>query len=901
MSMWRWLTRGPSGRWSRRRYEQDLDDELRAHLEIEADERMDDGLSPAEAQAAARRQLGRPLLAIKDEARDAWGWDAWDRLWQDLRAAWRVLRRNPAFTLVAVLSLAIGIGANSAIFTLVDLVALRTLPVSEPDRLVRVVHAGERGSSGSANVALFRTLRDGARAFSGVTIVKGESYKIRHGDRLDTVAGQAVSGSYYATLGVDALIGRTLTGSDDANAAVDAKGSAEQAAVLGYAYWRRQFNGDPNVLGQTLVIDQHPYTIVGVTPPSFFGLQIGRTRDVTIPLPRPAEDDSRSWYSYDIIGRLAPGATAEQASAEVDAIGRPFLTQTSMPAKMREGQFQRLGVESAARGLGELRGEFAEPLVVLGGIVALVLLLACANLAGLLLARGVARQREMAVRAALGAGRWRLVRLQLAEGLVLATLGAIAGLGLAWFGTSALASFLPDYGAPRTLDLRPNPLVLAFTAAVTLVSGLLLGSASALRVWRTRLQPSLADGGRGATRTRLGAGRALVIFQVAVSLVLVTGALLLVRSLNNLKSVDTGFVRDGVLIFTFDRQGVSDDEAASARQARDLLARLRQLPGVTQAALARVLPLTGEGWQTFIGVPGFVAQDMADQVAHVNAIGGRFFETFRVPIVSGRPIRDEDDEAAPAVAVVSERFAKHFYGTANPIGHQLDVGRKPIRRVTIVGIAKDLRHQSIRKEAERTLYLSVAQMGPASGAWQRVGVAVRSTLPPSTLIPAARRTVHEMSPDADLRSMRMLTRELDERLVRERLLATLSGFFGIVALLLAAIGLYGLLAYAVSRRTGEIGIRLALGATRGAMLWMVCRECLLLAAAGTAIGLAGSFWTTRLLEGRLLEGFLFGLTPTDLTTLLLAVALLLGIALAAGLIPARRAARVDPLTALRHE
>lgn len=892
-TIWRRLIAWVPARWSRRRYERDLHDELQAHLDFEADDLIADGLPPAAARARAQRVFGHRVWVVKEEARDAWGWGAWDRLAQDLRAAARQLRRHPGFTIVAAGSLALGIGANTAIFSLVDAVAFRALPLPQPDRLVSLVRSGTNNRSSSANVALYETVRARNEVFSHVALVATDVYKVRGDDAAAAAWGQAVTGSYHDTLGVRPLIGRLLTPQDDA--------APQPAAVvvLGHAFWRRQFDANPAVLGRTLVVNGQPHTIVGVTPPEFFGLERGLTIDVTVPMARPAESDRETWRGTPIVARLKPGVSVERATADVDAIFQPFMETTAMSASTRAAGWQHLAAQPLAYGLDSIRRELLGPLTVLGGIVLLVLLLACANLAGLLIARGVTRQRELAIRAALGAGRWRIARMLLIESLALAALGAAAGLLLAWAGTATLLAAMPADGiAPLTLDVRPNLRLLGFTIAMTLATALFIGVAPTLQVTRRRQQPALTGRSRAATPARQGAARAMVVVQVALALVLVISAALLVRSLHNLRGVDAGFSRPGIVLFSLDLAGADYDYPRLLRLDADIRARLEQLPGVDRVTTATITPLSGADETRAIELPGLAPAAGGDGIgAHFNHVGAGYFDIFGIPVLRGRAIEASDlAPASPDVALVSQRFARQFFGEADPIGRTVSTRFVAPRTFTIVGLARDVRQDDLRTDPVPLIYVPLSKRASPP---RQLRFAMRSAAPAATM-PEVRRIVRDASPDLPVLGLRTMEQEVDQRLVRERLLATLGALFGIVALLLAALGVYGLLAYAVSRRTNEIGLRLALGATRARVVWLVCRESLVLAAAGIVIGLVAAAWTARLL-GHVLERLLFGLTPTDLATVGAGVLLLLGVALAAGALPARRAARVDPLAALRHE
>jgi len=843
-----------------------------------------------------RRSLGAFWDALRLQPRR---WE--DEMFQDLRYGVRMLRTHKAFTVVAVLSLALGIGANTAIFTLVDTVLLRMLPVTAPEELYLVRHAGQRGGEASSNYLLYQLLREHNQSFSGLFVFNPNRWKVNTGGATEMVSGQVVTGNYFSVLGVNALLGRTLTAEDDKVL------KGHPVAVISHRYWIRQFGQAPDALGKTITIEQTPFTIIGVTPPEFFGLQVGRDVDISVPMvmhplvgsgPTNYLNDSEYWTSnLQIMGRLKPGATPEQARAEVDLLFRQFMaapSQAWVQPQARKDFFERGELMPAGRGLAELRGLFTTPLRILTVVVALVLLISCANVANLLLARATTRQKEVAVRLALGAGRRRLVRQLLTESALLALLGGALGLLLATWGVNLLVSYIPRAGAPLRINFTPDARILGFTTAVSLLTALLFGLAPALRATKVALSPALKDDARGASGgSRLRLSKALVVAQVAMSLALLIGAGLFVRSLQKLRGVDTGVISEGVLLFTLDGFGTAYKDMRLTALHANVLERLSALPGVRSASLASATPIGGGGDVRRLVVPGFNHRPEVDDRIGVNWVGPQLFATLGMRLLAGRDFGPQDRENAPRVAVISEDVARYYFPNENPIGKQITVSRPPAGgEFEVIGVVNDANYSGPREGSMRMAYLPYWQSPPRP----LMKFTLRTAGDPAGLVSAVRHQVQAVVPEIPLTDVKTLETMVDEALAQERLVATLSGFFGLLALLLACVGLYGVVAYAASRRTQEIGIRMALGARKWDVIGLVMRETMLLVVLGLLIGLAAAVATTRLIAG-----LLFGLTPTDPLTMALATLLLIAVAALAGWLPARRASRVDPMAALRHE
>jgi predicted permease len=868
--------------WRRRALKEDLWREIQSHLEAEANEQKEHGVPEAEAAYAARRSLGNATL-IQEDTLAVWGWGWLERLGQDLRYALRLLRKSSAFTITAVLSLAIGIGMNTAIFSLLDAVLLRNLPVHSPKDLVVLAEQSGLRESFSFSSPRFRALSEND-TLAGLSAFRPWRFRTAiHGEpRL--VNGQLVSGNYFSLLGVQARLGRTLAEGDDE------RPGSNPVAVLSYRYWRREFGSDTDVIGRRIEIQGYPFTVVGVTGPEFFGLEPGKEVDVTVPLtmqpvvmpgtPLLSSPDAR-WLR--LIGRRKAEVPLERAQANLAL--RWAQVQAASPRR-RGVPDSRLKVLPGGQGLYDLRRQFSLPLRILMAAVALVLLVACANLASLLLARATARQLEIDIRLSLGASRGRLLRQLLTESTLLSAVGGIFGMVLAYWGSLLLVAIMSSGRVPVVLDLAIHSRTLAFTAIISLATGLLFGIAPALRATGA---VSMRIGRRiDGTRRRWTA--VLIVSQVSLCLVVLTCAGLLVGSLRRLRQVDAGFRSDHVLLMSI-RPALSGYSGRRAAQLyEELDRRFTALAGVKSVTLSMDTPLGGVSYTTGASVLGSAALPSDAVLVNVNCVGPRFFETMGIPILLGRDLGPRDDDRGREVAVISESVALDLFPGRSPVGQHIKVGQSSPE---VIGVAKDTRYRSLREPTQPTIYRHYLQM---PNTWEELFFGIRTAGDPETIVGLVRRELHDTAPNVPVFSLSTLEEQVDASLVQERIVSTFSAWFGGFALLLAAIGLYGRLAYAVIERTQEIGIRLALGARRPVVIWTILREVLVLVLCGIVIGSP-----LAITSGRAIRSLLYGLAPFDPLTLSVVVAAIIGVAVSASYIPARRASRVDPMVALRYE
>jgi predicted permease len=899
MSLWDWLSR-------RKRREEDLNDEVQAHLRLAARERVEQGESPEQARTSAAREFGNVGL-VKEVTRDMWGWRRLETLSQDLRYAARQLRKSPGFAAVAVMTLALGIGANTAFFQLLDTIRLRMLPVSNPQDLAEVRRTDPHGRQGSFfnwhsefTNAIWEQIRDHQQAFSGVFAWAPETFNIAPRGEAHLVRGLWVSGEFFNVLGVRPFQGRVFTDADDQ------RGCAASGAVVSYAFWQRELGGEASAIGRKLTINYHPVEVLGVTPPEFFGLEVGRSFDVALPIcsqPVLGGEDNYLDVRYDwwltVMGLLKPGWSLQKASAQLGSISPAIFAATLPPgldsAHSKKYLAFKLAAYPGGTGISPLRGHYSDPLWLLMGIAGLVLLIACANLANLMLARARAREREIAVRLALGASRRRLIRQLLSESLLLAIVGAGLGLLLARTLAQFLVSFLSTQGNQVFVDLSLDWRVLSFTAFAAILTCILFGLAPALRAASVAPGEAMKAGGRGVTagREHFGLHRVLVVSQVALSLVLLVGALLFTRSLRNLLTLDLGFRRSGILITTLDLTPLN--LPATRRQAvkRELLERLRSTPGVESAAEASIVPTSGPSTDRSVWMDGADSTQARD--SWFNWVSADFFHTMGTPLLAGRDFNDRDTLASPRVAIVNEAFALQIADGKNPIGQrfwQKGMLGEPQIAYEIVGVVKNTKYQQIREAFSPVVYVATSQETDPD---QNPQILIRSNVPLAALTSEVKQSVAAVNPDICI-SFQALQTMIRDGLMGERLMATLSGFFGLLAAILATVGLYGVMSYMVVRRTNEIGIRVALGGNRTSIQRMVLGEAGLLLAIGLVAGMA-----MALAAGRVARAMLFELQPYDPLTLATAAALLASAALAAAYLPARRASKVDPMVALRYE
>jgi len=804
---------------------------------------------------------------------------------QDLRYALRTLVRWPGFTAVVVLTLALGIGANAAIFSLINAVMLRTLPVHEPGRLVQITRLLD-GRPGVVSYPLFEYFRSNIQSVSAAFAQATRDLPVVVDGDEEFVVADIVSGSYSRVLGIDAAAGRLLAPADDDL-------SSPPAAVISDGYWQRRFGRNPSAIGKSVTIANRTFTIVGVTPAGYRGTQQGRPSDLMLPLQlmmNRAQREASDFNWLTLLARLKPGATVEQADAEARVLYRAFVQEQAVRAGEKD-RARILGQQAvavpAADGFNQFRYVIARPLLLLMGIVALVLLLACVNLSGLLLARAAARQRETSIRLAIGASRGRLVRQFLTESLVLAMLGGGIGLVIAgWFSTRLFLLFAS--GRDINLSVAPDWRVLAFTGVVSLLASCMAGLTPAWQAVRVNANPALKE---VPARRHHRLGKALVVGQLAISMVLVVGAALFIGTLVKLYAIDRGFDADGVLVVNIRTSRTYPAERALIVQTA-LVDRLKALPDVRAASAAQVLPVTGNLWDRTVQVEGYSFRPDEPEEVGFNAIAPQYFETLATPVLAGREFTERDTSAAPRVAIVNESFARYFFGDQSALGRRVtsaDVAYE------IVGVVRDAKYQSLTEPMLRTMYIPWMQREDDQP--PRYSYLVRVAAgDPLRLVPQLDRLVRDADPALRVRTALPYHAIVNRSIATERIMAALGGLFGLLAVIVAAMGVFGVLAFQVARRTNELGVRMALGASRRQMVALVLRDVLVIVVAGVSIGAGAAMMATNLARKSL-----FGLAPTDPVVFVVAASLLALTALAAGLVPARRASRVDPLVALRHE
>ena len=834
--------------------------------------------------------------------------------------------KAPGFTVTVVLTLALGIGANTAIFSLVNDVLFRELPVRDPGELVlfrnvdgrdgRLSRAGEnngsvdpatgRSASTSFSLLTLERFRSSDRALSHVFAFApfNRMTLLIEGQPETTDMGQLVSGDYFAGLGVSAVAGRTLTDADDLP-------SAPPVGVISYRFWERRFDRDPSVIGKTIQVNRVPVTLIGITPPGFAGaMQIGESVDISLPLaqherfqPDRARSRAQPWYWWiRIMGRLDTGVTAEQARASLEPIFQVTAREGWLAGSGREDgagarmpDVPTLAADPGGQGENDRRRAYAESLRILMGLVGVLMLVASANVANLLIARGSARRREIALRLALGASRARIFRHLLGESFLLAFAGTALGILLAWSSRGLLLGLRQFNGAPAELDLPLDGRVLAFTIAVTAGTALLIGLAPALRAARADLTAEFQSGGRLlGTRARSRLGQTLMIVQIALSLVLLTSAGLFVQTLRNLGQVAAGFNTQGLALFRIEATASGyPREAFTTLQSR-VQERLERIPGVRAATYSRVPLLAGTRANRSTIIPGYTPPAGASMNINVNGIAANFFTALEISLLLGRSFTARDAADAPKVAIVTHAFVRRYFAGENPVGRRFTFGANPnapASQIEIVGVARDAKYTTLREAEPVTIYLPAPQMLDGVANYY-----VRTAGDPAAAGPAIRAAVREIDPTLPVIDLRTQEQQIDRRISQERLFAQLAGFFGVAALMLACVGLYGLMSYLVLQRTGEMGLRLALGAVPGQVLQMVLRESFTLIAVGLVLGLAVAYSVRRFVESTL-----FGLTATDPLTYTVVAGVLVAVTLLASLRPAQRAARVDPMVALRAE
>jgi predicted permease len=827
---------------------------------------------------------------------------------QDLRFGLRQLRKSPGFTFVAVLSLALGVGANTAMFQLIDAIRLKMLPVADPAQLAYIDFADGSSRSGwfstrSARMtyAHWDEIRRQQQAFTGVVAWSASRFNLAIGGEARYAEGLFVSGDFFKHLGVNAILGRTFAAQDDD------EGCSGAGAVLSHAFWQREFGGDPGVLARGISLNGYSLPIIGVTPPSFFGVEVGSRYDVAIPLcaDRLLAEDKKgrmpqrhAWW-LSMMGRLKPGWTLQSAKSHLETLS-PGIMQATLPPSYKPETAKRylankLTATDGGTGVSGLRRQYERPLWLLMATTGLVLLIACANLANLLLARASVREREIAVRLAIGASRYRLVRQLLVESLILAVAAAAVGMVLAQALSRGLIAFMTTGNRPLFVGLDPDWRILAFTAALATITCLLFGLLPALRATHLAPASAIRTGGRGmsAGKERFSLRRTLVATQVALSLVLLVGALLFVRSLRNLLTTEAGFNAEGILTVSLNFGGPQFAKERRPALILDLQERLSTLPGVQSATQVLFTPVSGSGWNNDIGPDGAVAA-ASGKDSLFNRVGPGYFKTMGTRLIAGREFDERDTIGSPKVAIVNEVFANKFFGGQNPVGRtfrlEAEAG-KPEPLYQIVGLVKNTKYYELREEFRPIGFLPFQEENSDPEA--TFVLSVRGS--PAETMKAVKAAVAEISPAIGLQ-FRSFSAQLEESLMRERLMATLSGGFGFLAGLLATLGLYGVIAYMVARRRNEIGVRIALGADRSRVIRLVLREAMLLLAVGLSVGIVIALWA-----GRAAAALLFELKPYDPVSIALAIAVLAAVALAASYGPARRAAALEPMAALREE
>jgi putative ABC transport system permease protein len=883
MSWWRRLR-------DRDRLERELSSELADHVERHVADLVALGIEEPEARRRAQLAVGG-VEQVKEACRDARGTRWLEDFASDLRYAWRGLLQRPTFAAVAVLSLALGIGANTALFSIIDSLIRRSLPVREPERLVLL--------EGSWTNPIWEQIRERQHElFDGAVAWSGADFDLAAGGEEKRVNGLFVSGSFFEVFGVAARLGRTILPSDDRWHA----GTEGLVAVLSDGFWKRHYGSDPGVVGRTLHLNRAAFTIVGVAPPGFLGPEVGEPFDVAVPIatssavqpPLDALEDRNYWW-LEVVARRKPGQTVADATDALRAVQAPIRAATLPPRQTAErlAEYLREPFEMtpAAAGSSALRDRYRRPLFTILAVAILVLLVACANVANLQLARGNERRHEFRLRLALGASRWRIARQLLTESILIAGLGATLGLAFALWGSRLLVRNLSSSGT-ITLGLPVDAGVLVFTGAVAILTALLFGTLPAWRAGRSDPEGAWKEPARGAAGRGVGASRTLIVVQVAISLVLLVAAGLFLRTLSAITHRDLGFRREGVLVvslYAWQSEVTMDRFVPLAERIRAAVA---ELPGVASAGLSDVTPVSGSSWREEFELPG---AGRGRERAFVHMVTRGWLSVYGTPRLAGRDILDSDRAESPPVALINRAFARKFFGEKDPLGQTIRSTGIYLAPMEVVGVVEDAVYRNVREDHEPTIYVPFPQGMKAVTAPQ-ASLSVRVTDaggPPSRLTSAVVAAIARIDPRVTLR-LRTLSDQIDATLVRERLVAMLSGFFGALALLLAAIGLYGVTSHAVARRRGEIAVRMALGADARRVVRLMLERVAILVLAGVLAGAAVAAWASRFVAA-----LLYGLEPGDPSTILAAASLLVAISLIAAYLPARRAARIDPARVLR--
>ncbi len=875
------------------RLSHDLDVEIDTHLRERTDDLIAEGMTPGAAQAEARRRFGN-RGGQKESSHDADTLAWFESVVADVRYAVRTLRKSPGFTFVAILSLALGIGANTAIFSLVDAITLRSLPVAHPEQLL-LLNAGNPGNNTFTN-PLWEAIRDRSAGFTTAFAYGDEQFNLATGGPVDFAQGLMVSGGFFEVLGVRPVAGHLIHASDDVR-------GCTPVAMVSSGFADRQLGGVANAIGRTVALDGHAVEMIGVVDPRFAGVEVGRRVDIYAPLcaygvlsSDPGMLDGRSTWYLNIMLRPNAEVSLATVKAHLNQLA-PAIYQSTVPgdfstASQRNYRLGRLSATSAPAGLSDLRDSYRAALTVLMIMVGAVLLIACANIANLLLARAATREREMAIRLAIGAARRRLMRQLLTESLLLAAAGAAIGWLFARWASRLLMGFLSTGGQSVAVDLSIDARVLAFTVAVATVTGVLFGLLPAWRAARTDPQTAMKSGGAVRGDVRRGLGRVLVTGQVALSLALVVSAGLLLGSFERLVTLDPGFRRDGILLTVVDFTPAGLKDRALVTRSTELLQQVRRFPGVTSASMSWTTPIGHGGWNDFVRIPGYAPAGRRDSLANFNQVSDGYFRTLGTPLLAGRDISAADVAGARSVVVINRTMAMKMFGNASPLGRSFTtpMGDSASPPRIVIGVVGDARYSRLTQPVPPTGYYPIGIGGVGGGT---LTVEIHSASPVAGMVRDITRLVGSTSPAITLR-FTTLAQQVSDSLTRPRLLAVLAGFFGLLALLLAMIGLYGTMAYNVARRRSEIGVRIALGAGSARVVRMVVGDANRIVLVGVVLGILLALAGTRVLAS-----LLYGVTATDVRTLIGSAVLLTITALLAAAIPAWRAARVDPVNALR--
>ena len=863
-----------------------LDEEIQSHLAVAIRDRIERGEDPREAALAARREFGNQTL-VKETARELWGWRFLGETARDIRHAFRGMRNSPGVTAVIIASLALGIGANTAIFRLVYSVMLRALPVTHPEQLVELLqkYPGEPRGNGYWSRRSYEHYRDNSRAFATLTGTAIDNVaRVRAEGTESEMVAEYVLGNYFQTLGVRPALGRLIAAEQGAAL------PEGNVAVISWAMWNSRFHRDPAVAGKRIFVDDAATVVIGVAPRAFTGLRVNAQTDLWLP--------EKPKAGLNLVGRLKPGVTLEQARAEMALLFRFTIEERSAGDSDPKLRMLQVELEPARAGLTDVRDRVGKPLSVLMTIVGVLLLLACVNVAGLMLARGAGRTREMALRLGLGASRGRLIRQMLTESVLLASVGAAVGGIIAYAGTATLVRILDSGRAHERvhLQVRPDGMLLLFAAGIAVLTGVLFGLAPVLSAFRCTPADALRQSGRvSETRFHRLFGKSLVTAQVALSLLLLSAGGVFLAHLADLKGADLGFRRDHVLLVTLDPSRSQYRGERLSVAYREMLERMHAIPGVRSATISAPTPLHGAGASGFCTAEGFQERPEDKRWIHISYVAPKYFETLATPILAGREF-SFDDERNPRVAIINQTLAKYFFAGRDPLGRQITLdhvtGSRQPSTYQIVGVAADANYMEIRENERRSIYLPAFRNGRVlAGTF-----VIRTEVEPESIAGEVRRIVHETAKSISVANLTTLSNQIDASIVPQRLLAALSGFFAVLGALLAGIGLYGVLAYTVARRTSEIGIRMALGATSSRILRMVLLDAFAIVVAGLIVGVPIAIWGRTLAAAMIPD-----LTVYPVATLVSGAAAIIAVAILASYGPARRAAHLDPMVSLRHE